>query len=135
MFQQFMTDLIHKDSFKRILSEDAMNNFAKEEGVLFVHSPILYRLYTLFAGDVPHVEDRPMFYRKAGMYLYYERFTCNHGEEFYYYIKFNKDSKFYQEHKFLIETLIVANDPSTLTDYIGTKDLHGFNKALKENKL
>ena len=135
MFQQFMTDLVHKDSFKRILSEDAMNNFAKEEGVLFVHSPILYRLYALYAADQPPIEERPVFYRKAGMYLYYERFTCNHGEEFYYYIRFNEESKFYQEHKFLIESLIVASDPSTLTDYIGTKDLHGFNKSLKENKL
>jgi len=132
MFKEFMTDLIHNDSVKRVISEDAMIKFAKEEDVLFVQSPILYRLYVLYAVDHPSIEDRPLFYRKVGMYLYYERFTCNHGEEFYYYIKFNKSSKFYQEHKFLIETLILANDPSTLTDYIGTKDLNIYNKSLKE---
>ncbi len=134
MFKEFMTDLIGTTSFKRVLTEQAMNEFAKEKGVFLVHSPVLYRLYALYTADKSPIDERPVFYRKAGMYLYYERFTCNHGEEFYYYIRFNQNSKFYQEHKFLIETLIVASDPSTLTDYIGTKDTQVFNQSLKEQQ-
>lgn len=133
MFKEFMTDLIGVASFKRVLTEQAMNDFAKEEGVLLVHSPVLYRLYALYTADQPPIEDRPLFYRKAGMYLYYERFTCNHGEEFYYYVKFNKDSKFYKEHEMLIKTLVKASSPDTLEDYIGTRDLKSYNQSLKED--
>lgn len=133
MFKEFMTDLIGTTSFKRVLTEQAMNDFAKEEGVLLVHSPVLYRLYALYTADKPPIEERPVFYRKAGMYLYYERFTCNHGEEFYYYVKFNKDSQFYKEHELLIKALIKASSPDTLEDYIGTRDLKSYNQSLKED--
>jgi hypothetical protein len=133
MFKQFMTDLISTDSFKKVLSEQAMADFAKRPGVFLVHSPILYRLYTLYTEGTEDIEERPVFYRKAGAYLYYERFTCNHGEEFYYYVRFNTESLFYQEHRHLIEILILGSDPSTITDYIGTRDLTVYNKTLKEN--
>jgi hypothetical protein len=133
MFKEFMNDLIGSRSFKKVLSEQAMADFAKEPGVLLVHSPVLYRLYALYTADKPSIEERPVFYRKAGMYLYYEKFTCNHGEEFYYYIKFNQSSEFFKEHKTLIESLVRASSPSTLTDYIGTRDLSSYNQFLKEN--
>lgn len=138
MFRTFMSEVIDRESFKKVLSEQAMLDFSEQPGVLLVHSPVLYRLYTLYhetyAEPFDTMEDRPLFYRKAGMYLYYERFTCNHGDEFYYYIKFNEKSEFYQEHRLLIETLIVANDPSTLLDYTGVKDVSGYNMSLKEAK-
>jgi hypothetical protein len=132
MFKEFMTNVISTDSFKKVLSEEAMYDFAKASEVYLVHSPVLYRLYALYTAAKPPIEERPVFYRKVGMYLYYERFTCNHGEEFYYYIRFNQHSEFYQEHKALINSLILASDPSTLTDYIGTRDLNNYNQFLKE---
>lgn len=132
MFRQFMADLIGTASFKKVLSEQAMADFAKEEGVILIHSPILYRLYALYVGEDVSIEDRPSFYRKAGAYLYYERFTCNHGDEFYYYVKFNQSSKFYQEHRDLINLLVESNGPETLADYIGTRDLESYRTTLKE---
>lgn len=132
MFTQFIEDLIDKDSFKVVVSEEAMSKLAQEKDVYCVHSPILYRLYILYINDIIKPEDRPTFYRKAGMYLYYERFNCTHGDEFYYYIKFNVNSTFYQEHQTLLKNMIIANDPSILVDYIGTKDLSDYNKQLKE---
>lgn len=131
MFKQFIDDLIDSSSIKVIMTAEAKDNFAEEEGVLFVHSPILFRLYTLYAEGAVK-EDRPAFYRKAGAYLYYEHFYCTHGEEYYYFIKFNKDSLFYQEHEDLIKQLVIANDPTTLLTYIGTKPLDIYNKSLKE---
>ena len=110
----------------------AMREFASKPGVLLVHSPILFRMYTLYSEIHGELEDRPTFYRKVGAYLYYERFTCAHGDEFYYYIKFNNTSQFYLEHKDLLEMLILAGDPSTLTDYNGRRQLTGYNKPLKE---
>jgi len=132
MFKKFMTDVISTDSFKKVLSEEAMYDFAKAPKVYLVHSPILYRLYALYTADQPPIEERPVFYRKVGMYLYYERFTCRHGDEFYYYIRFNQHSEFYKEHKDLIKSLILASDPTEFKDYIGTKDLTVFNQSLKE---
>ena len=118
-----MAELISKESVKTITTEDAMNEFAQEDDVVLVHSNILYRFYTIYNNDRYVIEDRPRFFRKVGMYLYYERFVCEHGDEYYYYIKFNEDSYFYREHKDLIRLLITATNPSTLTDYIGDKDL------------
>lgn len=132
MFSQFMADLIKPESFKTTLSEQAMFEFSQEPGVLLVHSPVLYRLYSLFSEKQTEIEERPTFYRKVGAYLYYERFSCKHGDEFYYYIKFNEASEFYKEHQYLLELLILSSDPMTLTDYVGTKNLTGYNKPLKE---
>lgn len=132
MFTQFIEDLIDKDSFKVLISEEAMNKLAQEKDVYCVHSSILYRLYVLYIDDITKPEERPAFYRKAGVYLYYERFSCVHGDEFYYYIKFNVNSTFYQEHQTLLKNMIIANDPSILVDYIGTKNLSDYNKQLKE---
>lgn len=134
MFKKFMADLINEESFKVVLTEHAMIEFAQEQDVILLHSPILYRLYTLYVGGRDKIESRPVFYRKVGTYLYYEKLTCKHGEEFYYYIKFNKDSQFYQEHRILIEVLALANDPMMLTDYIGTKDIQSYNTELKKKE-
>jgi len=136
MFREFMNGgVISPASFKEQLTEAAMHAFAKQPDVVLVHSPVLYRFYVLFSGDKVHIEDRPVFFRKVGAYLYYERFTCQHGDEFYYYVKFNKNSPFYQEHKALISILIEANEPKRLLyDYIGTKDLSQYGGSGREIK-
>lgn len=135
MFREFMSSVILKDSFKTLLTEQAMYEVAQHPDTLIVHSPVLYRLYTLFVAGREHVEERPMFFRKVGTYLYYERFNCKHGNEFYYYVRFDKASTFYKEHKDLIELLVLSNDPSTLTDYEGSKDTSIYNRTLKEKLL
>lgn len=129
-----MSDVIGSDSYKTVLSVQAMNNFAKQEGVVLVHSPLLYRLYNLYIEGKAETEDRPTFFRKVGQYLYYERFTCEHGDEYYYYIKFNEDSDFYKEHKELIKLQILASDPSLLSDYNGKRVIKNYNNFLKENE-
>lgn len=132
MFKQFMDDLIDSKSIKVVLSLEAKDDFAKEDKVMFVHSPVLYRLYTLYVGDEGKKETRPTFYRKVGMYLYYEYFHCSHGTEYYYYIKFNEESAFYKEHEQLIKRLVLANDPVRLKNYTGFKPLNIYNSYLKE---
>lgn len=134
MTQRFINELLHVDSFKTILSEDSMNELSQDQNVYLIHSQAMYRVYGLYVNNETKMETRPRFFRKMGVYLYYERFTCTHGDEYYYYVKFREGSEFYKEHEAFIKMLILANDPSTLDDYTGSKDLTIYNKQLKENK-
>jgi len=134
MFKKFMSDVIGPSSFKKILTEQAMRDFSKQPDVLLVHSPVLFRIYALYAQTDETYEDRPTFFRKVGKYLYYERFNYAHGDEFYYYIKFNTESAFYQEHKDFIKLLILSSEPSMFNDYVGDRSLTQYNKSLKENE-
>lgn len=131
MFDQFINHLVEKASIKTKLGEQYMLAFAQGPDVYFVKSDLMYRLYTMYMGDDKKVTSRKRFYQLCGYYLYYERFVCRHGDEYYYYVKFNTESDFYKSHAWLIKKLILANDPSSLTDYIGTKDLTIYNKNLK----
>lgn len=130
MFNNFIKQVIDTTSYKQILTEKKMLEFAQADKVYFVKSDLLYRMYTLFSNEDKKL-TRPEFYRKCGYYLYYERLTCVHGEEYYYYVRFNEDSPFYKEHKELIKRLIIVNDPSRLEDYIGLKDIDSYNLKLK----
>lgn len=134
MFSKFIHDVVDNDVLKTHLSEQYMLEVSQKEGVWFVKSPVMYRLYTLYTGDGDKINSRSAFYRKCGTYLYYERLTCAHGDEYYYYVKFNTESDFYKEHHKFIKELILAEDPTTLDDYIGLKDLNAYNKELKENQ-
>ena len=131
MFNNFITNIVDQTSYKRHLGEFHMLEFAKGKDVYFIKSDLLYRLYALYMGDNKKIKHRPEFYRRCGAYLYYEKLNCLHGDEYYYYVRFNVQDPFYQENEHLIKELILANDPSTLTDYIGTKDIHSYNKNLK----
>lgn len=135
MFEQFMTDLIDETSFKILMTEEAMNTFASYPDVVFVQAPSLYRLYTLYLSNTGKKTikiKRALFYRKVGSYLYYEKLMCTHGDEYYYYIRFNKDSDLYKTHNVLIKALLKQRAPLTLTDYIGTKDLSRYNVIIKD---
>lgn len=134
MFKRFIDELVDNKSIKLVMSQEAKEQFANHSKVTLVHSLVFYRLYVLYAKGVDtdvDLESRSTFFRLVGTYLYYDKFPCTHGEEYYYYIKFNENSAFYQEHQHLIEQLILFNDPSTLQDYVGTRDLKGYNKYLK----
>lgn len=131
MFTKFINDIVNPISFKAIISEEEMLNLSKKEGVYFVKSPVMYRLYTMYMGESKKISERSAFFRMCGNYLYYERFICSHGDEYYYYIKFNTKSKFYQEHAVLIKEMILASDPENLLNYTGNKDLTTYNLELK----
>lgn len=138
MYKRFIDELVDKQSIKLVMSQEAKEIFANQPKVALVHSLVFYRLYVLYAKGVDVGADlvtRSTFFRLVGAYLYYDKFPCQHGEEYYYYIQFNEDAPFYQEHRSLIEQLILSNDPSTLHDYIGTRDLMGYNKYLKDKLL
>jgi hypothetical protein len=55
------------------------------------------------------------FFRVCAQYLYYDKYICDHGTEFYYYIGF-------QEHEIvtlmrpIIDKRIISNAPDTLKD-------------------
>lgn len=134
MFTQFMSDFVDKDTLKVVSSVEAKQQVINQSGVVFIHSPLLYKLYAMYADGKP-IESRPTFYRKVGAYVFYDYFNCDHGSEYYYYIKINENSNFYREHKEFIERSILAADPSTLKNYNGHQRVDVFNKELKERYL
>lgn len=51
-------------------------------------------LYEEFGGGMSYVE----FYTTLKQYLYYDKYICEHGTEFYYYVIFNEPRKEYIRH-------------------------------------
>lgn len=134
MFDKFMKDLVDPSSFKVKLSERSMIELSQQPNVLLIRSDVMYRIYLLYAETQGYdkISKRTDFYRKCGLWLYYEKFICRHGDEYYYYVKLNDKHPFYQEHSLIINGQILATDPKHINDYIGTKNLLNYNKSLKE---
>lgn len=138
MYNNFINELIDTSVFKPtvVIRRDQPYMFKRlkeDEDILAVHSNVLYQLYALYA-DGAQIETRPTFFRMVGLILQYEKLHCKHGDEYYYLLKFNESSAFYQKHKELIERMILESDPSTLYDYYGTNDINSYNKVLKKKK-
>lgn len=130
MLHEFLREIIHPDSFKTKLTVQAKDELAAQDRVYFIHSPVFYSMYALYAGS--KAIDRIEFYKYMGFYLYYEKFFCTHGNEFYYYVKFNERSEFYKMNQQMIDMLVLGADPTTLTDYLGSYDVNNYNNFLKE---
>lgn len=78
-------------------------------------------LYQIYKHNVFETNGRlPMrdFFQIAGQYLYYDKYVCQHGTEFYYYVVFNEHNAMYQLTKSLIQKRVYANRPETLKDLI-----------------
>lgn len=52
-------------------------------------------LYDEFGGGMSYKE----FYNMLKQHLYYDKYVCDHGIEFYYYIKFNVPREEHIHHK------------------------------------
>lgn len=55
---------------------------------LEVRAHVLYSIYRTLTSDKPPVPLEE-FYKVAKQYLYYDKYICKHGVEFYYYVKIN----------------------------------------------
>jgi CRISPR/Cas system-associated exonuclease Cas4 (RecB family) len=54
-----------------------------------INATKLYRIYTSMGGDMSYSD----FYKDIKRMYYYDKYVCEHGIEFLYYVKF-KDSAF-----------------------------------------
>jgi hypothetical protein len=111
-FQSFISPRSHK----------VLHNITELDG--FRSKAVLVKattLYQIYKHNVFETNGRlPMrdFFQIAGQYLYYDKYVCQHGTEFYYYVVFNEHNAMYQLTKSLIQKRVYANRPETLKDLI-----------------
>lgn len=91
----------------------------RRDDVKLIKATTFYQIYkhNVFGAD-GHRLDMKDFFRLCAQYLYYDKYICEHGTEFYYLVVFNPDDEMYQLTAELIDQRIEANSPSTLTDLI-----------------
>jgi hypothetical protein len=120
--KEFFHEFIDVTSHK---VEHTLEEFNKIQDSYLVKATTLYQIYkhNVFGQD-ERLSMRE-FFRVCGQYLYYDKYVCEHGTEFYYYVKFNENNKFYELTKELVHKRIDANSPENL------RDLQVIVKAMK----
>lgn len=110
-FNGFISPVAHK-----VLHDAQEHLTLKALGPHLVKATTLYQIYkhNVFVTDgrLP-LRD---FYQVCGQYLYYDKYVCTHGTEFYYYVIFNEEDSIYQATSDLVLKRIEANAPHTLDD-------------------
>lgn len=111
-FNGLVSPVCHKIAHNR-----AEYNILRQQQPLLIKATTFYQIYKhyVFGADGQRLTLQE-FYRICAQYLYYDKYVCTHGTEFYYYVVFNPERLEYQLTKDLMAKRIAANDPSTLTD-------------------
>jgi hypothetical protein len=85
---------------------------------MLVKATTLYDVYRhmIFESDarLPMKE----FFRVCAQYLYYDKYVCTHGTEFYYYVQFNTAHEMTALMLPVITSRIAANKPDKLNDLL-----------------
>ena len=121
-FQNFISPRCHK--VEHNVTE--LDSF-RDKAVL-VKATALYQIYKHNVFETSGRLSIRDFYQVAGQYLYYDKYVCEHGTEFYYYVIFNDKNEMYKLTKSLLEKRIHANRPETLKDLI--KIYHAVTKEV-----
>jgi hypothetical protein len=111
-FQNFISAECHK--VEHNVTE--LDSF-RDDAVL-VKATVLYQIYKHNVFENSGRLSVRDFYQIAGQYLYYDKYVCDHGTEFYYYVIFNEDNEMYKLTKSLLEKRIHAQRPELLKDLI-----------------
>ena len=112
-FNSYVSPTCHKISHN--LTEYV--SIKRRSDVKLIKATTFYQIYkhNVFGSD-GHRLPMKDFFRLCGQYLYYDKYVCTHGTEFYYLVVFNSDNEMYQLTADLIDQRIEANGPQTLTD-------------------
>lgn len=111
-FNDFISQTVHKTS-----PSVEEYSVVRDMDTVLVKATTLYDFYRRYAYmcSVTPVPLRT-FYQIARTYLYYDKFICDHGTEFYYYVVFNEASTIYNLLKTTITRRVGVEDPSNLHD-------------------
>lgn len=115
---EFFQSFISPSCYKIDHNTTELRMIKQIQGVLQVKATTLYQIYKHNVYEMDGRLTVRDFYRVAGQYLYYDKYVCDHGTEFYYYVVFNADNEMYQLTQGLIRKRIAANNPSTLKDLV-----------------
>jgi hypothetical protein len=111
-FQNFISAKCHKVEHD-VTELDGFRNDA-----VLVKATVLYQIYKHNVFETDGRLAMRDFFQIAGQYLYYDKYVCKHGTEFYYYVIFNEANEMYKLTKPLLEKRIHAQRPGLLKDLI-----------------
>jgi len=113
----FLNNFIHSSCHKVQHSVEEYDKIKQLEGVKMVKATALYNIYkhNVFT-NVDRRLSMKQFFHICGQYLYYDKYVCHHGTEFYYYVVFNDNNEIYKIAEPILLKQINANAPETLTD-------------------
>lgn len=116
---EFMNLFIHPSSHKVEQSVEEFEKVNSDKDIKLVKATTLYSIYrhNVF-NDADGRVSMKEFFRICGQYLYYTKYVCDHGTEFYYHIVFNDDNDMYKVTKSVVDKRVHANRPETLKDII-----------------
>lgn len=114
---EFFNDYISTSCHKVKHDYYELSNIKKLDGLFLVKATTLYQIYkhNTFGADGKRLSMKE-FFRVAGQYLYYDKYVCAHGTEYYYYVIFNPDNYMYQLTKEVVIPRIEVNGPESLSD-------------------
>jgi hypothetical protein len=113
-FNGFVDPICHKVEH----DTPEMQSVRIHPGLLMIKATTFYQIYK---HNVFGTDDRLSlqdFFRVAGQYLYYDKYVCKHGTEFYYLVVLNPQNRMVALTKNLIESRVRANRPETLSDLV-----------------
>ncbi len=116
---EFLNDFIQPTSHKMLHSLDEFHKIKANPNVKMVKATTFYQIYkhNTFGSDGERLTLHE-FYRISSQYFYYDKYVCDHGTEFYYYVIFNEDNKMYDLTKDIIKKRIDSNRPELLKDLL-----------------
>ena len=117
--KEFLQEFINPVSHKVVHSKEEFDKIKRLADVHMIKATTFYQIYkhNVYLTTEKRLTMRE-FYNVCGQYFYYDKYICEHGTEFYYYVSFNKDHKIYQATEAIINKRIWANRPDTLKDLI-----------------
>ena len=84
-----------------------------------IKATTFYQIYkhNVFGSDGHRLQMKE-FFRICSQYLYYDKYICTHGTEFFYHVVFNQGNEMYALTADLIDKRIEADAPGMLTDLV-----------------
>lgn len=114
----FFSEFIDHRSYKLQHTLEELEVLKQVPGVVLVKATTLYQIYKHNVFESEARLDMREFFRIAGQYFYYDKYVCEHGTEFYYYIVFNEEDVRYALTKPIVDARVKANEPDTLDDLL-----------------
>ena len=115
--KEFLNEFVDKTSHKIEHNVDEYDKIRNTPGVVMVKATTFYQIYK--HNVFTEVDDRltmRRFFHVCGQFFYYDKYVCEHGTEFFYYVKFNPDNEMYQLTSNIIQQRVNAHGPDKLTD-------------------
>lgn len=123
--QEFFTAFLDHRCHKVAHSHREYDKVQGLDGIQLVKATTLFRIYKHNVYPTDGRLSMKQFFLVAGQYLYYDKYICEHGTEFYYYVRFNSDNPMYAATAPVVQKRIERNSPEYLKDLIKVQKAMG----------